>query len=241
MKSVKGLSRREAWAASLTGTILHTIDGGDTWNVVPHPTTPITAVNRMDAMGPNVWVADASAGGALVYSPDAGQTWQAIGLPGDSPLTVHAFSPQGVWASGSDIDLNPTFYRTVDGGLSWVKISQLGALDHLDDVCAASPNDAWGVQNGDGLSGRIWLAHVAADGTADAQGFAPPELAGYTPGGVTCTDASVAWVVAQKGVSTAPDKPLGIILHTVDGEHWVQQSAPTNIRYWKVTFAGARR
>ena len=51
MKSVKGLSRREAWAASLTGTILHTIDGGSTWNVVSHPTAPITQVNRMDAMG----------------------------------------------------------------------------------------------------------------------------------------------------------------------------------------------
>ena len=57
MKSVKGLSRGEAWAASLTGTILHTIDGGNTWNVVPHPTAPITQVNRMDAMGANVWIA----------------------------------------------------------------------------------------------------------------------------------------------------------------------------------------
>ena len=137
--------------------------------------------------------------------------------------------------------MNPSFYRTVDGGLSWVRISQLGGLDHLDDVCAASPNDAWGVQNGNGHTGPIWLAHVAADGITDMVKFSLPELIGYTPGGVTCTDASVAWVVAQKGLSTAPDKPLGIILHTVDGENWVQQSAPTNIHYWKVSFAGARR
>ncbi len=32
-----------------------------------------------------------------------------------------------------------------------------------------------------------------------------------------------------------------IILHTVDGEHWVQQSAPTHVYYWKVSFVGARR
>ena len=241
IKGVKGLSRHAAWAASLAGTILHTTDGGSTWNVVPHPTAPITQVNRMDALGTNVWVADASAAGALVHSSDGGLTWQAIYLPGDSPLTVHAFSPLAVWVSGSDIDLNPSFYRTVDGGDQWVRVDKLGALDHLDDVCAASPDDAWGVANGDGVSGRIWRAHVAADGTPDAKNITPPELGGYTPGGVTCLDTSVAWVVAQKGVPPDPTKPLGIILHTVDGEHWVQGSAPTNIRYWKVSFASARR
>jgi photosystem II stability/assembly factor-like uncharacterized protein len=51
IKGVKGLSRNEAWAASLSGTILHTTDGGTTWNVVPHPTAPITQVNRIDALG----------------------------------------------------------------------------------------------------------------------------------------------------------------------------------------------
>ena len=54
-------------------------------------------------------------------------------------------------------------------------------------------------------------------------------------------DTSVAWVVAQKGMPPDPTKPLGIILHTVDGEQWVQQMAPAQVRYWKVSFVGARR
>ena len=242
IKSVKGLSRSEAWAASLMGTILHTTDGGATWKIMPHPAVPITQVNRMDAIGAHVWVADAAVGGALVHSPDGGSTWQAIPLPDDSPLTVHAFTPQAIWTTGSDIDVNPSFYRTLDGGEEWIRVDHLGALDHLDDVCAAGPDDAWGVQNGDGVSGNIWRGHVAEDGTPDATKVSPPELGGYTPGGVTCLDANVAWVVARKGVVPAPGKPLGLTLFTVDGgEHWVVGTGPTNIRYWKVSFAGARR
>lgn len=242
IKGVKGLSRNEAWAASLGGTILHTNDGGAIWNVVPHPTAPITQVNRMDAIGTNVWIADAAAGGAMVRTQDGGLTWRSEYLPnGDSPLTVQAFSPLVVWGSGSDLNQNPSFYRTVNGGDQWVYVISTGAHDHLDDVCAGSPDDALGVQNGDGVNGYIWRVHVAADGTPQVKNVSPPELAGYTPGGVTCLNTSVAWVVAQKGVSSDPTKPLGIILHMVDGEHWVQQTAPAQVRYWKVSFVGARR
>jgi len=242
IKGVKGLSRNEAWAASLSGAILHTTDGGSTWNVVPRPTAPITQVNRIDAQGTNVWIADAAAGGTVVRTQDGGLTWRAEYLPnGDSPLTVHAFSSQAVWGSGSDLKQNPSFYRTVNGGGQWSQVIAVGALDHLDDVCAAGPDDAWGVQNGDGVNGDIWRVHVSANGNPEAKNVSPRELAGYTPGGITCLDTRTAWVVAQKGVRSEATKPLGIILHTVDGEHWVQQSAPAQVRYWKVSFVGARR
>ena len=70
----------------------------------------------------------------------------------------------------------------------------------------------------------------------------PPEAFGYTPGGVTCLDTDVAWVVADQGKPTDPGKPLGIILHTTNGgESWVRQSAPTDIHFWKISFVGARR
>lgn len=243
IKAIKGLSRSEAWAASLGGTILHTTNGGVTWNVVPHPAAPITQVNRMDAAGANVWIADAADGGAVVHTQDGGLTWRTESLPnGDSPLTVSAVSPLAVWGSGSDLNQNPTFYRTVNGGDQWVKIVTTGAFDHLDDVCAGSPDDAWGVTNGNGVNGHIWRVHVSANGTPEAKNVSPPELASYTPGGITCRDANVVWAVAQKGATADPTKPLGIILQTVDGgAHWVQQAAPTQVRYWKVSFVGFRR
>ena len=255
IKAVKGLSRKEAWAASLGGTILHTTDGGHHWNIVPHPTAPIVQVNRMDAMGRNVWIADAATGGAVVHSQDGGVTWRgwwgqvrpawrAEYLPdGDSPLTVHAFSPLAVWASGASLpNDNPSFYRTVDAGVQWEHVIQVGANDHLDDICAASPNDVWGALNGNETDGRIWHVHVERDGPPDAKDVTPPELGGYTAEGVTCIDTRVAWVVGQQEGHIDTNKPLGVILHTTDGgETWMQQSAPDDVFYWKVSFAGARR
>jgi photosystem II stability/assembly factor-like uncharacterized protein len=241
IKAVKGLSRREAWAASPGGTILHTTDGGTTWNIVPHPAAPITAVNRMDAMGTNVWIADVTdpAAGAVVHTQDGGLTWRVESLPDDSPMTVSAFSPQVVWSSGEFVG---AFYRTVNGGDLWVNVIKVAGWYHLDDVCAASADDAWGVLNEGASGGSIWRVHVAVDGTPDAKSFKPHELLRYVPGGVTCLDTRVAWVVAQQGRDIDPTKPLGIILHTTDGgETWVQQSAPTHVHYWKVSFAGARR
>jgi parallel beta-helix repeat protein len=241
IKGVKGLSRDDAWAVSLGGTVLHTTDGGATWTIVPHPGVPITQVNRVDAMGTNVWIANSiySLDGGVVHSPDGGLTWRAESLPDDSALTIHAFSPMVVWGSGV---YNLAFYRTVNGGDQWTQAALLGGPDHLDDVCAASSDDAWGVQNGDGVNGYVRRVHVAADGSSEASNVSPPELFGYTPGGVTCLDENVAWVVAQRGVCIDCPPSLGMILNTVDGGvHWVQGSAPADIRYWKVSFAGARR
>jgi photosystem II stability/assembly factor-like uncharacterized protein len=255
IKAVKGLSRREAWAASLYGgTILHTTDGGHNWNIVPHPTVPIVQVNRMDAMGRNIWIADASTEGAVVHSQDGGLTWRrwwdqvrpawrAEYLPyGDSPLTVHAFSPLAVWASGSSLpNDNPSFYRTVDAGVQWEHVIKVGANDHFDDICAASPDDVWGALNGSESAGRVWRVHVEPDGLVDAKEVTA--LGNYAAEGVTCLDTRVAWVVGQRQAVDHNTKPFGIILYTTDGgETWVQpQSAPDDVFYWKVSFVGARR
>lgn len=201
----------------------------------------------MDAIGNNVWIADAWVKdsvepiGSVVRTQDGGLTWRAERLPGDSPLTVHDFSPETAWASGSWLDVNPTFYRTVDADIQWDRVIQVGARDHLDDMCAAGPHDVWGALNGNEAQGRVWHVHVEGNGTPDAKVFTPPELKGYNPEGITCLDARVAWVAAE---AERPEqgKPPGVILHTTDGgETWVQQSAPSDVHYWKISFAGTRR
>jgi photosystem II stability/assembly factor-like uncharacterized protein len=247
IKSVKGLSRQEAWAASLYGTVLHTTDGGASWNIVP--TVPIYIVNRMDATGDNVWIADCSGAdsepiGAVVHTHDGGLTWRAEHLPWgekyNSALTVHAFSPEAVWASGSLLPApGAAFYRTLDGGVQWKHVITVAPFNHLDDICAAGPDDVWGVMNTSG-AGVIWRVHVAPDGTPAKTEVTPEGLAHITEG-ITCLDTRVAWVAAEQEAPD-PHKPLGIILHTTDGgKTWVQQDAPTHIGYWKISFAGARR
>jgi photosystem II stability/assembly factor-like uncharacterized protein len=244
VKGIKGLSAAEAWAATLHGTVLHTTDGGASWDIVPHPGVPITLVNRMDADGTgNVWIADSSFDGAVVRTRDGGLTWRREQLPSvsdgprDTPLTVHTVNPTVTWASGTQ---GAIFYRTVNGGGQWDTVATVGGLDHLDDVCAAGADDAWGAQNGDGVNGFIWRVHVDGGG-AQAHNVTPLAVNGYTPAGVTCIGATTAWVVANRGMYTDPSRPDSVIVHTQDGAVWEQQAVPVNASLWKVSFAGARR
>ena len=247
MKAVKGLSRQVAWAASLNGAILHTTDGGATWTLVPHPTAPIIQVNRIDALGEtDVWIADSAPGGSIAHTQDNGLTWRQEILPPiegasipDNPLTVQAFSNTTVWASGTQ---GAIFYRTVDGGSQWQTADAVGGFDHLDDICAASADDVWGVQNGGVVSGSIWRVHMTANGSPQVQNVTPPELLGYTPSGITCLDTEEAWVVGNKGVVPDPTKPSSIILYTSDGgQHWSMQTPPMNSNLWKISSPGMHR
>lgn len=244
MKGVKGLSRNVAWAASLGGTILKTTNGGVTWTIVPHATIPITQVNRMDALNQDVWIVDHSQheiqnewNAVVIHTQDNGNTWRQEILPEVLPLgsgshNISAYSPLVVWsvawASGD-------FYRTLDGGVHWVKVAPgVSGPNDFDGLCAASPETVWGVQY-QGGSGIIYRVHVATDGTVDAQSFNPTPNTYYES--VTCWDDRVAWVVGTN-LSTA----TGVILHTRDGgAHWTQQTMPVAVGLLSVSFVGARR
>ncbi|HHY57014.1 MAG TPA: hypothetical protein GYA08_16430 [Chloroflexi bacterium] len=242
VKSVKALSRDEAWAATLDGVILHTTDGGAMWTVVPHPGVAITQVNRMDVIPPHIWIADAAEHGAIIHSTDGGATWRREVMTNqgrdESPLTVHAFSYDVVWASGTK---SLSFFRTVDGGDTWEKVITVGGLDHLDDICGSSAADVWGAQNGDGVNGSVHRVHAPVGGEVEHTIVTPPGMFGYTPGGLSCVDNRTAWAVAPKGVPPDPSKPTAAIALTTDGETWTQAVAPADIRYWKISMVGARR
>jgi photosystem II stability/assembly factor-like uncharacterized protein len=246
IKGVKGLSRSEAWAASLYGTVLHTTDGGATWNVVPHPTTPITDVNRIDALGADVWIANPNAGhggnSKMIHSQDNGLTWRLEDLPGvqpgHGPMTVNAVSPLVAWTA---LNQSGNVYRTLDGGANWLLVTTIvaGAND-ADDLCAAGPEAAWVVLTPGTGDGMLWRVHVAADGSVDQREFQPASKA-FTYEGITCLDERTVWAVGGNPLHE-PGLPLGVIVITTDGgEHWVQGSAPADIEFWKVSFVGARR
>jgi len=243
IKAVKGLSRNEAWAASLGGTILHTTDGGLTWNVVPHPNVTIVEVNRIDAIGKrDVWIADVNGGNTfMIHTQDNGLTWRQESLPDVGPsqgvIAVSAYSPLVVW---SGLNASGVLYRTVDGGTQWDKLTPSGIpAGDWDDMCAGSQETLWGVHTLGYEAGTINRVHVARHGRVDSQSFQPVELA-YSYEGITCLDEQIVWVVGFNVLYQ--DLPKGVILSTMDGgETWVRGSAPTDIYYWKVSFVGARR
>ncbi len=263
IKGIKGLTRLEAWAVSIEGTVLHTIDGGEVWNIVEHPNFEIGQVNRMDTIGhrdirdtdrsgkntgkihANVWIADEKGDDdghlGMIHTLYNGDIWRQEYLPPTdrTPFQVHmvsAYSPRVVWAAtwGSG-----ALFRTVDGGENWKIETEVGPND-IDDMCAYSADALWLVQF-QGMSGIIY--HVRLEnGEAKIKQFVPDNQYNYE--GLTCANDQAAVVVGYtKQVDLVPPQQRGIILVTNDGGlNWENQPLPVDdVSLWKVSFVGARR
>jgi photosystem II stability/assembly factor-like uncharacterized protein len=259
MKQVRGLTRHEAWAASLRGTVLRTTDGGETWSVVDSA-PKMVQVNRMDAIGcvdprlghededellnnANIWIADVGGGNwGMIHSLYNGEFWRQEYLPYTASTStgvhmVSAYSPRVVWAAAN---LNPTLFRTEDGGENWSEVATAGGPNDLDDMCAAGPDTLWAVEN-QNTAGTIYHVLVLDGGNAFVAGFDP--VNGYLYEGMTCADDQTVLVVGFAGPTTDPSLPRGLIVSTTDaGQSWRQHSGPLdNVSLWKASFVGARR
>jgi photosystem II stability/assembly factor-like uncharacterized protein len=269
IKNIKGLSRLEAWAVSFNGTILHTTDGGETWNIVD-PSVPITRVNRMDVIGcvdahnavkpgknklmsiANIWIVDefpeGQASGMIhsLYTLYNGQLWRQENVPnppGNGMHMVSAYSPRVVWATTTTYGY---LYRTVDGGENWENLGELPGPNDFDDMCAYSADALWLVQFQGGQDAAGDIYHVSLDGgELDAKTFQPFDGLPYKYEGLTCVDDQTAVVVGFTDMTNPPlpQKERGIILVTNDGgQTWERQPLPVDdVRFWKVSFVGARR
>lgn len=89
----------EGWAVGQRGGILHTDDGGVTWESQPTPTNvSLTSVWGTDRT--NVY-AVGSAGMVLRYN---GQSWSRVTVPsGNTFLRVWGFGPDAIWVVGVDV------------------------------------------------------------------------------------------------------------------------------------------
>ena len=242
VKGIKGLSPSEAWAVTLHGTVMRITDGGRHWREVPlDGGVTIHDVNRMDAKGEDVWIADYGQGeDGMIHSPDSGQTWRSERLPSEhdsGPMAVSIVSSQIAWASAKP---DHNIYRTSDGGDTWDLIAEHAAGNDIDDICAPRADMAWAVEYGGFGGGTIFRVNLV-DGEGKTQ-FMQPN-ASYSYEGVTCFDNETAWVVGFKTIMAKEEFPHGIILHTEDGgTTWQRQEMPVDdVGLWKISFVGAHR
>jgi photosystem II stability/assembly factor-like uncharacterized protein len=257
IKQVKGLSHREAWAASLGGTVLHTTDKGETWNIVDTSPIPIVQVNRMDVIGyvdprddtrpakdklmsnANIWIADEIGEDdgqlGMIHSLYNGDIWRQEYIPCETPpCRVHmvsAFSPRVAWAAAW---YDGTLYRTADGGENWKNVGHAGNND-IDDMCAPSEDTLWAVQYQGRAGGVIYHARLLGDGTSEVASFNPSP--GYAYEGLTCVDDQTAVAVGYQ----APGQSPGLIVSTTDGGTTWRSVIIDNVMFWKTSFVGARR
>jgi photosystem II stability/assembly factor-like uncharacterized protein len=254
MKSVKGLTRREAWAVSCGGTILHTTDGGKVWSIVNTEIdlSNLNYVNRIDAIGyrelqrpykinANVWFTmrnDTNWG--IAHTLYNGEIWRQEWIPftvsGSGGHMVSAHSPQVVWAAAW---FDGHLYRTVDGGENWEAVGEVGPND-IDDMCAYNADALWFVQFQGGSGGGIIYHAGLENGHFYADDFMPD--LDYRYEGLTCVSDQAAVVVGYTD-SDDPSIQRGIILATSDGgKSWDRQPVPVDgVRFWKVSFVGAQR
>ncbi len=252
IKSIKGLSRNEAWAVSFAGTILHTTDGGKVWNVVDHPNVEIKSVNRMDVISytdtnntsssidNNIWIVDEDGGNfGMIHSSNNGDTWRAEYIENSVVKSgthmVSAYSSQVVWAAKR---VNGNIYRTADGGETWKSVTQVGPND-IDDMCGYSADALWFVQYQSGYiqTGNIYHFNLEDE---KAEQFTPVDQYKYE--GLTCLNDQTAIVVGYTDVVDPPQQ-RGLIIVTNDGgKTWENQPLPVDdVSLWKVSFVGLQR
>jgi photosystem II stability/assembly factor-like uncharacterized protein len=247
VKGIKGLSRSVAWAVTLTGTVMRTLDGGETWIIIPHEGITMVQVNRIDAKGEDIWIADYGSGeNGMIHSPDFGQTWRQETLTnpdpdfeGFGPMPVSIVSPQVVWAATRPA---ANIFRTLDGGNVWrLDAPNISGPNDLDDICAPNADTVWAVQNHSGESGGSIIRVKLEDGKVISDIMDPTDHYQYE--GVTCSDENTAWVVGFKAYGVSPELPEGVILYTSDsGANWISQTMSVNdVALWKVSFVGAHR
>ncbi len=262
IKSIKGLTWKEAWAVSITGTVVHTTDGGDVWNIV-ETGIKIVQVNRMDAIGyrdvrdtdrsgkntgkihANVWIADEYGDDnghlGMIHTLYNGDIWRQEYLPptDNSDFRVHmvsAYSPRVVWAATW---MSGALFRTADGGENWKIVAEVGPND-IDDMCAYSANALWFVQfQGTQVGGVIYHLYPE-DKEVEIEQFNP--FPSYLYEGLTCVNDQAAVAVGFTNANEPPQQ-RGIILVTNDGgQTWENQALPVDdVRLWKVSFVGAHR
>jgi photosystem II stability/assembly factor-like uncharacterized protein len=245
VKGIKGLSRSVAWAVTLGGTVMRTLDGGRNWVVVPHYGVAIKQINRIDAMGEDIWIADSySAEGAMVHSADFGLTWKREPLPGinlinGGPMGITIVNLKIAWSA---VKLDANLYRTTDGGATWrMDAPAVSGPNDIDDICAPEADMVWAVQNIGGMSGGR-IIRVRMENGKSVSDITDPMGGKYQYEGVTCFDEKTAWVVGFKAYGVDSGLPEGVILHTADGSTWTNQTLPvSDVMLWKISFAGAHR
>jgi photosystem II stability/assembly factor-like uncharacterized protein len=140
------------WAVNSNGSIVHTTDGFNTFEVQfqdipPMGFEPIYFRCLAFATPAHGWAGTLTAGRTLFETQD-GHTWtQVANLPSLAPSAIcgmRAVNDQVVYASGTNYpNRPPRMMKTMDGGQTWTAWSMKPWADLLIDCYFTSPSRGW--------------------------------------------------------------------------------------------------
>ncbi len=230
------------------GIILHTENGGDTWETQLADDTQLFF--QLEVVNEHtVWVTGL---GRLYFTNDSGESWH-ISLAGNSRLSgmsmVEFLNETHGWTATMRI-----LYKTTDGGQTWQNVAGWTFEDHPRDMHFLSENDVWVIgfdgiyhsedgaetweqvfdRGGASLSflneDEAWgvsdssLLHMKQDHTWEVM-VIPGRLPSFRLRSPYCTDIQFiddqhGWIVGHEIA----------VMHTPDGgSTWYQQSVPANM------------
>jgi photosystem II stability/assembly factor-like uncharacterized protein len=230
---LRAISEDEIWAVGANNTIIHTTDGGMSWEDKSDPNLPNYQLASIAVVGNKVWVCGniSTGGGILIYSDDYGETWTQQGdsdfLADHGLIQISAASEDEIWAVGHQRSI----IHTSNGGQDW-QVQKTDAESGYDanGVCAVNEDVVWVVED------LGYIFYTANSGQDWQQQQTPAAASSYFLYRVSPLDANTAWVVAPS--STFP--LTGIILYTEDaGQTWIPQDFQPNVSMWDVSFVGA--
>ena len=236
LKYVQFVTPDTGWATGSNGTIIHTTDGGESWNLQNAEVDDVIDLFFIDnKLG---WMAGAKFTGEIIWgvpvlepalfvTRDGGKKWETQlkmdeFAGGPYPYSICFIDSLTGWIS---CDFNHSSYhslimKTTDGGQTWVKQDSVNL--HIYDVCFVDYQTGWAVggwsdfyevtilKTEDG--GENWMAQA---------------------GGVKGVLGSVFFIDANTGWAVGTDN---IILKTEDGgSNWFRQSAGQNLTNCQLT------
>ena len=196
------IDQNNGWAVGHEGVIVHTSDGGESWNIQDSGTVSI--LYGVHFVSPDTgWVVGTS--GKMLKTFNGGVTWIDTVISTRSLTDVFFLDRIRGWVIGDNVII-----RTTNGGRNWQTYdAHTGPVPLLYSVAFTDENNGWAV----GLKGAIIYTENGGDSWFPQSGGSNPLL------DVSFVDQNRGWTV---GVGVT-------ILHTVNGgKLWVQQSISTS-------------
>lgn len=200
MKQIVFVDHNEGWAVGKRMTIIHTDDGGESWE--EQYWGDEGALNDIDLFGGNNACVVGN-NGIILLSLD-GSNWQSVdvGFTGNINGVDFVDPLKGLACCDGGVML-----KTVDGGLSWSLMST-GVTSNLYDIKFFNQLVGWAVGSG----GRIIKT---SDGGNTWQVISSPTTVDLNE--IAVLDSNIAVVCGNNGT----------ILRTVDGNTWNKVTTPT--------------
>jgi photosystem II stability/assembly factor-like uncharacterized protein len=206
------------WAVGQSGVIIHTTDGGASWNIQTSGTR--YHLNSVDFVNPHRgWIVGLF--GRILFTNDGGQNWQRQ-YNGNSINWLNSVSFIDT-LTGWIVGDGGKIFKTMDGGVHWFQQYSNSNLD-LNAVHFVDVQTGW-------IVGQNSIILNTTDGGINWSIQQSP-ITNLTKGNndlysVFFTDICTGWAVGRDG----------IILNTINGGlDWVQEICPTSNNLYSVYF-----